>query len=127
MTSGPGLTGALQAQPRRPLEVTRAQGAESRRGWSPSPRTPLAPHPQPSPASPGPPCPPLLTRCALRACVKVASPSRLALGWGCFQPRGVCPRARGGLARVRVDSELARRLGWARDSVGRQQAKAWLL
>lgn len=63
----------------------------------------------------------------LRACVQVALPSHLALGWGCFQPHGVWPRARGGLARVRVDSELARRPGWARDSVGGQQAKAWLL
>ena len=58
----------------------------------------------------------------LRACVNAASPSCLALGWGCFQPCGVSA-CRGGLTRVRADSELARRPGWARDSVGGQQVK----
>ena len=62
--AGPGLGAGVQHPAGPALPAPRGRdgsgGAESRRGWSPSSRTPLAPHPQPSAAQPlwGLPAPP---------------------------------------------------------------------
>lgn len=116
--------------PCRPSPAGPSRSRRERRSREQKGLEPLIPDPARSsppapcgPASLGPPCPSLLTRCTCCGLVSVRPRPPVWPWGGGAASHAVCPCAPGGLARVPADSELARRPGWARDSVGGQQVK----